>query len=427
MLKLTSTEVINYVYLSLAVSGALISLLLKYTRSSKFKVGYFLLGFNLLISGIVLLIVGPFNLLKDLVILIVPFEEYLCLTSGFGKNKLENVKKNFYSSVSFLIIFACVLILSFIPSLFNISFFRFSWIVLGLGLITIKYLILYERKNIKLLKINNIKSYLVDSLAPTLSVVIPARNETDNLNRCLLSLVASDYPKLEILVFDDQSNTSKTADIIKSFAQSGVVFIPGSDPPTGWLAKNWAYQELLNRANGDYLLFCGADTSFEVSSLRELMNISLSNNLSLLSVFPNNLLKKVSIYALFQPIRYAFEIVFPRRFLSHPPALSTCWLVKKDFINKNGQFKSIRNRVAIVDYFARIASPLDQYKFISSQSITSYKDQQSLFETGLRLGFSKLHKRADLVVVYVTVLITLFLLPFVLLIYFMVNFTILAK
>src|SRR5512133_285544 len=37
---------------------------------------------------------------------------------------------------------------------------------------------------------------------PTLTVAIPARNETEDLRFCLESLVASDYPKMEIIVLD---------------------------------------------------------------------------------------------------------------------------------------------------------------------------------------------------------------------------------
>ncbi|MGI0133682.1 MAG: glycosyltransferase, partial [Candidatus Micrarchaeaceae archaeon] len=49
---------------------------------------------------------------------------------------------------------------------------------------------------------------------PTLTVAIPARNETDDLEACLQSLITSDYPKLEILVLDDCSQNRRTPEII---------------------------------------------------------------------------------------------------------------------------------------------------------------------------------------------------------------------
>jgi hypothetical protein len=53
---------------------------------------------------------------------------------------------------------------------------------------------------------------------PALTVAVPARNETDDLEACLESLVANDYPKLEILVYDDCSQNTRTPEIIRSFA-----------------------------------------------------------------------------------------------------------------------------------------------------------------------------------------------------------------
>jgi len=53
--------------------------------------------------------------------------------------------------------------------------------------------------------------------APLISVLIPARNEEDNIGTCLESLRRQDYPNYEILVLDD-SSTDRTADIVASIA-----------------------------------------------------------------------------------------------------------------------------------------------------------------------------------------------------------------
>jgi hypothetical protein len=84
-----------------------------------------------------------------------------------------------------------------------------------------------------------------DRELPSVSVLVPARNETDDLERCLQALTASDYPKLEVLVYDDCSATRRTPDIIRSFAHQGVRFIQGDVPDeTRWLAKNYSYSRL---------------------------------------------------------------------------------------------------------------------------------------------------------------------------------------
>src|ERR687895_290077 len=40
---------------------------------------------------------------------------------------------------------------------------------------------------------------------PLVSVIVPARNEQDNIQRCLLSLLAQNYPRFEVIVVNDSS------------------------------------------------------------------------------------------------------------------------------------------------------------------------------------------------------------------------------
>ncbi len=98
-------------------------------------------------------------------------------------------------------------------------------------------------KNIKKSKHIHKPIHYYDRDLPTVSVLIPARNETVNLEECLSSLLLSDYPKLEIIVLDDCSVSKHTSDIIKNYAHAGVRFLAGNVPSNDWLAKNYAYQQ----------------------------------------------------------------------------------------------------------------------------------------------------------------------------------------
>jgi len=64
---------------------------------------------------------------------------------------------------------------------------------------------------------------------PTVSVCIPARNENAALADYITAALASDYPKLEVLVLDDCSQDD-TSEVIRSFAHQGVRFVQGSAP-----------------------------------------------------------------------------------------------------------------------------------------------------------------------------------------------------
>ena len=58
---------------------------------------------------------------------------------------------------------------------------------------------------------------------PTISIIIPARNEAENIQHCLDSICNQSYPKhlYEIIVVDDHS-TDNTAAIVKKYAAQNV-------------------------------------------------------------------------------------------------------------------------------------------------------------------------------------------------------------
>jgi 4,4'-diaponeurosporenoate glycosyltransferase len=94
--------------------------------------------------------------------------------------------------------------------------------------------------------------------ATSLSIVIPARNEEDNLPRLLQSIAVSAVRPAEILVVDDAS-TDDTAPIARSLGATVITSLP---LPEGWTGKAWACHQGAQRAIGDHLLFLDADTFF---------------------------------------------------------------------------------------------------------------------------------------------------------------------
>ena len=97
---------------------------------------------------------------------------------------------------------------------------------------------------------------------PLVSVVVPARNEEENIGTCLESLAASRYPALEILVVDDGSE-DRTAEIVRGLASlhpSRIRLIQGRALPPGWFGKPWACWQGADEARGELFLFTDADT-----------------------------------------------------------------------------------------------------------------------------------------------------------------------
>lgn len=238
---------------------------------------------------------------------------------------------------------------------------------------------------------------------PTLTVAIPARNETDDLEACLASLVASDYPKLEILVLDDCSQNKHTPEIIRSFAHAGVVFLRGREPEENWLAKNQAYQQLFEEANGELVLFCGVDVRFAPESLRLLVGAMLHKDKSMMSIIPRNVVPAVSSpvhSTLLQPMRYAWELALPRKLFRRPPVLSTCWIAKRELVRSAGGFAAVSRSIVPESYFAQVSAVHDGYSFMQGNGalgIISAKTLQEQRDTAVRMRYPQLHRRIELV------------------------------
>lgn len=236
-----------------------------------------------------------------------------------------------------------------------------------------------------------------DRELPSLSVLIPARNETEDLHACLEALVASNYPKLEIIVLDDCSQDRHTPEIIRQFAQQGVRYIAGKTPDSNWLAKNFAYQQLADAANGDLLLFCGVDLRVSPGALRELVTTMLEKKKSMISMLPLNSRPHALRTLLVQPVRYAWELSLPRRLFNRPPVLSTCWLINADVLKSAGSFKATSRSILPESHFARFTARNDGYSFLRSNLLVSSKPASEQQATAIRMRYPQLHRRPELV------------------------------
>lgn len=236
-----------------------------------------------------------------------------------------------------------------------------------------------------------------NSTLPSLTVAIAARNEDSQLEACLTALLASDYPKLEIIVLDDCSH-DRTPDIIRSFAHAGVRFVSGQEPDDGWLARNLAYDRLYHEASGSLIMFCGVDVRVGRSTLRQLVVTLQRRNKSMLSLLPLNATSRR--LPLVQAMRYFWEMAPPRRMFNRPPVLSSCWLIERDVLRQAGGFDAVRRSVTPEAHFAKAAIRDDGYAFIRSDAalaLTSEKLPSAQMDTAIQTRYPQLHRRPEMV------------------------------
>lgn len=219
---------------------------------------------------------------------------------------------------------------------------------------------------------------------PSVTVCIPARNEMHALAGCLERVLASNYEKLEIIVFDD-SSADDTSILIKSFAHAGVRFIPGPSLPNGWLGKNHALEVMAEQASGTYILFLEVDTFITPTTISQLVGYMTQKNLSMVSVVPGrNDAWRPSV--LFGHLRYFWQLVLSG--VKHPAAASSLWMIERSTLM--GKIKGFESFKASVEPESQIAAYLgnDSYQCLINNDhlgVTYEKKWLSQVETSGRL------------------------------------------
>lgn len=158
------------------------------------------------------------------------------------------------------------------------------------------------------------------------SILIPARNEQDNILLLLQSILKQDYRNYEVIVYDDES-ADNTYKICEKFARTHSNFsvIKGDELPGDWLGKNYACHQLAKKTRGKYLLFLDADTIINNGLINSAVHRMYLNKLGLLSLFPNQQMQTLGEKTTVPLLHFLLLNTFPLRltFLTKSPLAAT--------------------------------------------------------------------------------------------------------
>ncbi len=129
----------------------------------------------------------------------------------------------------------------------------------------------------------------------SLTVVIPAYNEAENIALCLESVLSSTPPCVEwqVLVVDDESSDA-TAELAAASAahllhtSAGFSLQSAGPRPAGerWVGKNWACTRAMEQVHSDWVLFIDADVQLQADALQRALAQAISDQADLLSLAP---------------------------------------------------------------------------------------------------------------------------------------------
>ncbi len=126
-------------------------------------------------------------------------------------------------------------------------------------------------------------------LPPSITAIVPARNEEDVIAACVHSLALQ--PEItEILVINDQS-TDKTAEVVHGLAAEipYLRMLETHEIPRGWLGKNNAVYLGAKEAKNAWLLFVDADAELQPGAASRALQIAHESSAALVSFSPEQI------------------------------------------------------------------------------------------------------------------------------------------
>ncbi|CAN5374605.1 glycosyltransferase family 2 protein [soil metagenome] len=190
--------------------------------------------------------------------------------------------------------------------------------------------------------------------APTVSIVIPARNEEHNIERCVRSALAANYPRLEVVAVDDHSTDGTGAILADISNEDARLRVVTPEPlPSDWFGKQWACTAGANASNGDIIAFFDADTVQAADLVPRAINAMRSRNADLLTVagmqelgsFWERLLQP-QVFAIMLMRYGGTETVNSSRNASDKIANGQCIFVRRSAYVETGGHAAVRMKVA---------------------------------------------------------------------------------
>jgi chlorobactene glucosyltransferase len=121
--------------------------------------------------------------------------------------------------------------------------------------------------------------------APHVSIILPVRNEEANLEACIASLLAQDYPHFDLTIIDDGSTDATPHLLARLSTRDPRISVHRIEQlPAGWAGKPHALHTGVTLTGGDWLLFTDADTRHAPQTLCLMLGHALREQDDLLSM-----------------------------------------------------------------------------------------------------------------------------------------------
>lgn len=189
--------------------------------------------------------------------------------------------------------------------------------------------------------------------AASVAIVVPARDEAENIAACLRALLAQDYAGPFRVILVDDGSTDATAGIARAFADPRLRVITGTPRPAGWSGKLWAVAQGIAAAGQEELfLLTDADIVHDPAHLATLVARAERGNLDMVSEMVSLRCETLAERALVPAFVYFFQMLYPFARVNDPldataAAAGGTILIRRRALTRIGGIAAIRG--ALID------------------------------------------------------------------------------
>lgn len=230
---------------------------------------------------------------------------------------------------------------------------------------------------------------------PSVTAVVPARDEADVIATSIASLVRQDYPgRFHVWLVDDASADHTGAKAAWAAEAAGLAdrltVLEGRPLPAGWTGKLWAVSQGVERASEadpDYLWITDADIAHRPGVLRGLVSRAEDGRLALVSrmvrlqtgAWPEKLLIPAFVFF--------FDMLLPFAWANNPrrrtaAAAGGCMLVRRDALAAAGGIAAIRGEIIDDCALAALLKANGRIRLELTRDSTSLRPYETLGEIG---------------------------------------------
>jgi glycosyltransferase involved in cell wall biosynthesis len=222
----------------------------------------------------------------------------------------------------------------------------------------------------------------------SVSILIPVRNEEENIAELVQSLQAQQFLLNSEIIFIDDSSSDQTADKLQQASDAGaqIKVINAPSLPSDWLGKPWALQQGYLQAKGEIVVTLDADVRLTSTAISQA--IAMLGDRSFISPYPRQIAKTFP-ERLIQPLlQWSWMSTVPLRIAEKSARSSLAvangqfFLVRKSALDEINGFSAIANEVLDDMELARA--------LINSGARGGVADGSSLAQTRMYKNFAEI-------------------------------------